>query len=60
MSLLFFSEDVLEQVAYTESRITDKRADLLEKHDYSPAGRYGSSAEMRALFGEVGGALDVH
>ncbi|ESW74509.1 coproporphyrinogen III oxidase family protein [Mesorhizobium sp. C280B] len=52
VSLLFFSDQVLERVAYNDSRITDKKTDLLEKHDYSPAGRYGSSAEMQAVFGE--------
>ncbi|MGY3608780.1 MULTISPECIES: coproporphyrinogen-III oxidase family protein [unclassified Bradyrhizobium] len=50
VSLLFFSENVLERVAYNDSRITDKRTDLIEKHDYSPAARYGSSAEMQAVF----------
>ncbi|MFB9980658.1 coproporphyrinogen-III oxidase family protein [Mesorhizobium newzealandense] len=50
ISLLFFSDNVLERVAYNDSRITDKRTDLLEKHDYSPAARYGSSAEMQAVF----------
>lgn len=50
VSLLFFSDNVLEQVAYNDSRITDKRTDLIEKHDYSPAGRYGSSEEMQAVF----------
>ncbi|WP_085026095.1 coproporphyrinogen-III oxidase family protein [Ensifer aridi] len=50
VSLLFFSANVLERVAYNDSRITDKRTDLLEKHDYSPAARYGSSAEMQAVF----------
>ncbi|NOJ44852.1 coproporphyrinogen-III oxidase family protein [Bradyrhizobium archetypum] len=50
VSLQFFSDNVLERVAYNDSRITDKRTDLLEKHDYSPAARYGSSAEMQAVF----------
>ncbi|WP_308163715.1 radical SAM protein [Bradyrhizobium sp. SRL28] len=50
VSLLFFSDNVLERVAYNDGRITDKRTDLLEKHDYSPAARYGSSAEMQAVF----------
>ncbi|WP_375779216.1 coproporphyrinogen-III oxidase family protein [Bradyrhizobium sp. ma5] len=50
VSLLFFSNDVLEQVAYNDSRIADKRTDLIEKHDYSPAARYGSSIQMKAVF----------
>lgn len=50
VSLLFFSDNVLERVAYNDSMITDKRTDLLEKHDYLPAARYGSSAEMQAVF----------
>lgn len=50
VSLRFFSASVLEQVAYNDSRIKDKRTDPLEKHDYSPAARYGSSAEMKAVF----------
>ncbi|MDH2347193.1 coproporphyrinogen-III oxidase family protein [Bradyrhizobium sp. SSUT77] len=50
VSLLFFSNSILEKVAYNDSRITDKRTDLLEKHDYSPAARYGSSAEMQVAF----------
>ncbi|WP_426441174.1 coproporphyrinogen-III oxidase family protein [Bradyrhizobium genosp. P] len=50
VSLQFFSDNVLERVAYNDSRITDKRTDLIEKHDYSPAARYGSSVEMKAVF----------
>ncbi|MCA6116792.1 coproporphyrinogen III oxidase family protein [Bradyrhizobium sp. WSM 1738] len=50
VSLLFFSDNVLERVAYNDGRIADKRTDLLEKHDYSPAARYGTSAEMQAVF----------
>ncbi|MBH5371069.1 coproporphyrinogen-III oxidase family protein [Bradyrhizobium glycinis] len=50
VSLRFFSHRILEQVAYNDSRIKDKRTDPLEKHDYSPAARYGSSTEMKAIF----------
>lgn len=50
VSLLFFSNNVLEQVAYNDGRIADKRTDLIEKHDYSPAARYGSSVQMKEVF----------
>jgi len=52
VSLQFFSDEVLERVARTDSRILDKRTDLIEKHDYSPAARYGATAEMQAIFGQ--------
>ncbi|AMA60201.1 coproporphyrinogen-III oxidase family protein [Bradyrhizobium sp. CCGE-LA001] len=52
VSLQFFSNEVLERVAHTDSRILDKRKDLIEKHDYSPAARYGAPAEMQAVFSQ--------